>query len=452
MRAYAMTATANKLEASAMKLRLEHPADVFNPGKGCKAPPYDLPDPSGGFITLLEFGEPDCDPGCSTPKPSCGGCGCGGSTCGNSKCSDPKCVPSAPATTGTLRRYEEIAYSGFDKDGKTLILTERAVSGLVDQEWPAGTLIMQSGAAPYITMIEKLGCIMAIPKAKDCLQVKEGQFVGDPTCDCWRQAKKDTVVTLDGDGILDYPAAGAAENEHWSQCYSLQQMLINALIEVPKLIEQLKEIQTLIDNGVYKNCAGSDLAKGSKVVACAEMGSGLVWNDGTKKYDVKLSDFQGALAGPAGLLFERDVRNSVNDPGTQTWEMDNELCYTLAQLGAPADSKLITLGIHALTAQHISNVQMEDTITRVRIKVGGNVIMDTKTHQDVGADPNDNPGNQNAMQLTLPVVDGKVCLSYDFVLMSKAGAATFHPNLTDKSQSRAWLKVWPVKWEKNGPN
>ncbi len=93
-----------------MKLRLENPASVFSPGRGCKSPPYVLPDKNGGFITLVEYGEPECAEGCATPKPD-GGCGCGGGC----KPAAPKCEagPKMPGD-GQLLRYEEIAYSGYD--------------------------------------------------------------------------------------------------------------------------------------------------------------------------------------------------------------------------------------------------------------------------------------------------------------------------------------------------
>lgn len=225
MKAFALTTSATGLAAGEMKLRLENPASVFSPGPGCKAPPYVLPDKNGGFIRLVEFGEPDCAPGCAKPK-SCGGCGCGGG-CATAK---PEC-PSGPVMPGAapLRRYEDIAYSGYDVDDQTLILTKRHVDGFVDQEWPAGTLVMQAGAEAYISEWEKLGCIMAIPKAKDCLQVKEGDWVGDPTCMCWRKALKDTVVTLDNNGILDYPLAGDPANANWGPCFTLSDLLNSAL-------------------------------------------------------------------------------------------------------------------------------------------------------------------------------------------------------------------------------
>ncbi|HPQ94190.1 MAG: hypothetical protein KDI44_02625 [Thiothrix sp.] len=233
MKEFSMTLTANALSATGSKLRLVHPASAFTPGKGCEAPPYQLPDPAGGYVTLVEYGEPVCEEGCGPAKKQCNSCGCGGRKCGNPRCSDPKCDPG-PEMSGTLRRYEVIQYDGYDTDGMTLLLKQRAVEGLVDQEWPAGTLVLQSGAAPYISMLEKMGCLLAVKKAKDCIAVKEGEWVADPDCKCWRQAKRDMVIAH-VDGALDFPKPADPENEMWSRCYTMKNLLNSALRTPPSL-------------------------------------------------------------------------------------------------------------------------------------------------------------------------------------------------------------------------
>ncbi len=230
MKEFAVTKTATRLSKDGMRLRLENPASVFSPGAGCKSPPYGLPDEAGGFVTLVEWGDPECAEGCGPqdqPKSSGNGCGCGGKTCGHSRCDHPTCGVTNPRAEmeKTLIKWEVIHYSGYEKDGQTLKITERSYDGLVDQEWPAGTLVMQSGPAPYISRLEKLGCLLALPKAKDCMAVKAGQWVADPMCFCWRQAKKDGVIVADANGEPDFPAPGQPETEMWSKCYGINDLL-----------------------------------------------------------------------------------------------------------------------------------------------------------------------------------------------------------------------------------
>ncbi len=261
MKEFAVTKTATHLSKDGMRLRLENPASVFSPGAGCKSPPYGLPDKAGGFVTLVEFGEPECAEGCGPrdqPKSSGNGCGCGGKTCGHSRCDNPTCGVTNPNAEmeKTLRRWEVVRYSGYEKDGQTLKIIERAYDGLTEQEWPAGTLVMQSRAAPYISRLEKLGCLLALPKAKDCMAVKAGQWVADPTCSCWRQAKKDGVIVADPNGEPDFPAPGQPETEMWSECYRIDDLL--SLLKDQGGID-LKTFLA-VANGINEDNSASDLS------------------------------------------------------------------------------------------------------------------------------------------------------------------------------------------------
>ncbi len=269
MLSFVRTMTAANLTAEGKKLRLRHPQSMVCQGH---VTPYQMPAEEGGFITLLEFGTPNCNV-CGKPKTGgCNGCGCGSGTLGSGVTQpghqDEDCV-SIPSMEGELLRYEVMAYSGYSKDGVTLNLTERSVRGWENQEWPAGTLVVEGDAEAYIGWLKGLGCILHLPKAKSCMAVKEGQWVADPTCQCWRRAKRDVVIDADEAGNLNFPAAGDPENRDWTQCFTIDDLL-------NKLVEQAAAPYSLKDG-----CTNTNLASGSAVVSKANpVAPGRIWIGG----------------------------------------------------------------------------------------------------------------------------------------------------------------------------
>lgn len=182
----ARTKTASALTASGDRLRLETPQFMAQ----CLTDrvPYVMPDPSGGYVVLAEYGDP-CPEPVVIDKPT--GCGCGGGCADASKCNKPKnceqkkLCSEQPNRAGLekddedrLLRYEIAKYSGYDADGVTLILSQRGVEGTIKQDWPVNTLVMQvmtgaelkdvySSINGIKSFLDSLGYILAVPRNPD---------------------------------------------------------------------------------------------------------------------------------------------------------------------------------------------------------------------------------------------------------------------------------------------
>ena len=288
LKTFGRTITGSELSADGTRLLLQHPQTMAK----CTSQvvPYQMPHEDGGFVILAEYGDP-CPP-CNPPKPkTVGGCP---TACPSTQSACPE--PKDPME-GELLRFEIVEYSGYDTDGQTILITTRGAEGTIKQEWGENTLVMQMPTGSELAAIlckitdvqnflEKLGCILSIPSAEDCMSVEEGDWVCHDGC--WRQALKDTAIIADDAGVLNVPAAGQPANENWGECKGFNDLLLLLSLDVEAL-------QAWVDR---KNCSG-DKVDGA-IVQCDEMGDGLTWDAASNQWRVDITCGPGYICMPNG--------------------------------------------------------------------------------------------------------------------------------------------------------
>jgi hypothetical protein len=181
----ARTKTETALSYDGMRLRLEYPQFLAE----CLADrvPYVMPSAEGGYLILAEYGNP-CPKPVKPTKPN-NGCGTSGGCSQEKPCCD-ECDHKKPKPSDQCKqdnrgglekddedkliRFEVVKYSGYEEDGRTLIIEKRGVDGTVKQEWPVKTLVYQTMTGQELRdVLEQikaindylagLGCIVAVP-------------------------------------------------------------------------------------------------------------------------------------------------------------------------------------------------------------------------------------------------------------------------------------------------
>ena len=311
----ARTKTASALTASGDRLRLETPQFMAQ----CLTDrvPYVMPDPAGGYVLIAEYGDP-CPEPVVIDKPT--GCGCGGECADASKCNKPKnCEQKKqvsrceqPNRAGLERddedrllRFEIAKYSGYEADGVTLILTQRGVEGTIKQDWPVNTLVMQvmtgaelkdvySSINGVKSFVDGLGCILAVPRNPD--GACGGWNTGEWACfggQFYRSKENGNCTTAPG-----------AKWDCGIDLFDLLDLYCNGLVDcagdkiswTDKVVAcrnmgtglYWNETTKKWEVGGNKDCAGDVITPNDRVVACRNMGAGLVWNATTKKWDVSI--------------------------------------------------------------------------------------------------------------------------------------------------------------------
>ncbi|WP_020396478.1 hypothetical protein [Thiolinea disciformis] len=399
MGTFSRTVTATKLSSDGMRVRLLPPSALAV----CQGHvvPYTLPDAKGGYIVFAEYGDPlsqcneGCAPGCKKPT-AAGGCGCGGGCSGTKDATEANCKVKGQAS-GELLRYEVVKFSGYAEDGVTLLIEKRAVKGWADQEWPAGTIVMQGATGEeyddlqeQINKILGMGCLLAI-EALSCGDViKKDQF----RCvnGCLRYALRDVVIGKD----YQYPVNKEATND-WSKCYSIN------------------ELMTIIMQFVNNS--------NSTLPACPP-----------DAYRQKIIDYQGSLAAIASYCKSTDHAAGTNIVGSE-WGGD------IVDTKTWTKADLVTLGMRTcdnavIVRTEVScDIQQANTVATANSEANVGVILEGLYRQKyysgdvsvLAGASNTNDRSQRIYEHTIPVTaNGSVTAKFTTMAIAQPNLGFLH--------------------------